>query len=131
MVWCRIGPGGLAARPYWFQANYSGDANNLVPAGGLKSACTSEPLTVVKANISIAPNDTNLVGFPHTFTVTVKADSGNGQGFQPAADANVTVTLTPTNGANPTPAGPFTGTTDANGQFKVTFTSFVGGAGDW
>src|ERR1051325_2953016 len=89
----------------------------------VSSDCTSEPLTVVDAKITIAPDDTNFVGFPHTFTVTVSADNGDGTGFHPFANANVTVTLTPSNGANPIPSGPLTGTTDGNGQFKVTFTS--------
>jgi hypothetical protein len=39
----------------------------------------------------------------------------------------VTVTLTASNGATPNPAGPFTGTTDAAGQFTVTFTSPTAG----
>src|ERR1051325_826085 len=94
----------------------------------VSSDCTSEPLTVVDASITIAPNDTNFVGFPHTFTVTVKQDTGNGQGLQPVgAGVPVTVTLTPSNGANPVPAGPFNVTTDANGHAFVTFTSASGG----
>ena len=45
-------------------------------------------------------------------------DAGNGAGLVPAAGETVTVTLTPTRTARPTPAGPFTGTTDADGHVR-------------
>jgi hypothetical protein len=73
------------------------------------------------ARISIAPNATNEIGQPHTFTVTLEKDTGSG--FAAAAGETVTVTLTNSGGAVATPAGPFTGTTNASGQFQVTFTS--------
>jgi len=38
---------------WYFQATYSGDVRNLVPAGGAKSACTSEAVTV-KNNPSVS-----------------------------------------------------------------------------
>jgi hypothetical protein len=44
-----------------------------------------------------------------------------------AANASCTITLTNSNGAVANPAGPFTGTTDANGQFSATFTSASAG----
>src|SRR4051812_31072380 len=78
--------------------------------------------TWVNAKISIAPNATNEIGQPHTFTATLQKDPGTGT-FVAAAGETVTVTLTGTNGATPTPAGPFVATTDASGQFAVTFTS--------
>ena len=46
----------------------------------------------VNARISIAPNATNEIGQPHTFTVTLEKDSGSG--FGPAAGEHVDVTLT-------------------------------------
>jgi hypothetical protein len=81
----------------------------------------------VNAAITIAPNATNEVGAPHTFTATLLFDTG--AGLVPAgANQPVTVTLTGANGANPTPAGPFNLTTNANGQVAVTFTSATPGA---
>src|SRR5262249_58506843 len=41
--------------------------------------------TYVDAKISIAPNATNEVNAPHTFTVTLLKDTGDGNGFVPAA----------------------------------------------
>ncbi|MFL5936047.1 MAG: hypothetical protein ACJ76U_04320, partial [Gaiellaceae bacterium] len=79
----------------------------------------------MNARISIAPNATNEINQLHTFTVTLETDTGSG--FSPAAGKTVTVTLSGINGANPNPAGPFTGTTDANGQFAVTFKSATPG----
>jgi len=80
----------------------------------------------VNAAIVIAPNATNEVGAPHTFTVTVLQDTGSG--LAPVgAGLPCNVTLTPANGANPAPAGPFSLTTNASGQCSVTFTSPTGG----
>ncbi len=45
--------------------------------------------TWVSADISIQTNGTNKVGDPHTFTVTVRADFGDGNGLVPVAGANV------------------------------------------
>jgi hypothetical protein len=80
----------------------------------------------VNAAIVIAPNATNEIGQPHTFTATLLFDMGGG--LVPAGPGQpVTVTLTGTNGANPVPAGPFNLTTNANGQVQVTFTSSSAG----
>jgi uncharacterized repeat protein (TIGR01451 family) len=87
--------------------------------------------TFVDAKISIAPNATNGITEPHTFTATVLQDDGltadqggdNVTGFGPAAGASITVALTNTGGAVAIPSTPLSGTTDANGQFSVTFTS--------
>ena len=79
--------------------------------------------TWVNAKIAIAPNATNEVGKPHTFTVTLQKDSGNGAGFVAAAGETVSVSLAGSNGAVPSPAGPFSLTTNASGQGSVTFTS--------
>src|SRR5439155_760525 len=65
------------------------------------------------------------VGHPHTFTVTVMQNAGNG--YVAAANEPVTVTLTNQSGAVANPAGPVSGTTNANGQFLVTFTSATAG----
>jgi hypothetical protein len=80
----------------------------------------------VNAAIVIAPNATNEVGQPHTFTVTVLADTG--AGLQPVgAGVPCNVTLTGASGASPVPAGPFNLTTNAAGQCSVTFTSATAG----
>jgi hypothetical protein len=86
---------------------------------------TFVPEVVSRAKISIAPNATNEVGQPHTFTVTLQKDTGSG--FVPAAGEHVDVTLTDSNGAFHTaPTGTCTNAgpnTDAAGQCTITFTS--------
>lgn len=68
---------------------------------------------------------TNPVNVPHTFTVLVETEQGNH--WRPIPDALVTVTLTSIDGAQPDPAGPFTGSTDNLGQYSITFTSAKSG----
>src|SRR5204862_49917 len=70
---------------------------------------------------------TNRVGAPHTFTVTLSKDVGDGAGFVPFSGAHVNFTLTDSSGATHTAA---TGTctnvganTDTNGQCTIVFTS--------
>ena len=55
--------------------------------------------TWVNARISIAPNATNEVGAPHTFTVTLEKDTRRRARFVPAAGEHVDFTLTDSNGA--------------------------------
>ncbi|HXL44847.1 MAG TPA: hypothetical protein VN960_12415, partial [Gaiellaceae bacterium] len=94
--------------------------------GGLNSADANK--VYVNAKITIAPDATNEVGQPHTFTVTLSKDTGTGT-FGPAAGEHVSVTLTDSNGAGHTaPSGTCTnGTTDVNGQCTITFTSPTAG----
>jgi energy-coupling factor transporter ATP-binding protein EcfA2 len=76
--------------------------------------------TYVDARIAIEPDATNEVGEPHTFTVTVEEDAGDG-GFVGADGESVTVSFTSTNGADS-----FTDqtcSTDSSGQCSVTITS--------
>ncbi|HET9564071.1 MAG TPA: SpaA isopeptide-forming pilin-related protein [Mycobacterium sp.] len=92
--------------------------------------------TWVDANITIAPNDTNEVGAPHTFTVTVQQNAGGGAGFVAATVGNVDVSLTNSNGsaavidgANSTcddnqPSGD---NLNDSGQCTLTFTSASAG----
>jgi hypothetical protein len=87
--------------------------------------------TWVNARIHITPSATNAVGQPHTFTVTLEKDIGDGNGFVPAAGQHVDVTLADAGGAahtaptgSCTTAGP---NTDANGQCTITFTSSSAG----
>ena len=56
--------------------------------------------TWVNAKIAIAPNATNEIGQPHTFTVTLQKDIGDGNGFVAAANEHVSFTLTNSNGAS-------------------------------
>jgi uncharacterized repeat protein (TIGR01451 family) len=80
------------------------------------------------AQITIAPNATNGISEPHTFTVTVLENAGDGSGYVAAQGVTVTVALTSPNNANPIlESGSLTGPTDANGQFQVTFTSSSAG----
>jgi hypothetical protein len=87
--------------------------------------------TWVNARISITPNATNEINDPHTFTVTLEKDLGDGAGFVPFADAHVDVTLTNSNGATHTaPTGTCTTAgpnTDAAGQCTITFSSPTAG----
>lgn len=75
------------------------------------------------ADISIAPDDVNDVGDPHTFTVHVDALFG-GQA-SPVAGNKPTVTLTDAGGQTITPTSNTCATTgtDANGNCTVTFSS--------
>jgi hypothetical protein len=88
------------------------------------------------AKISITPSATNEVGQPHTFTVTVLQDDGVAagapggdafNGFGPAANRTVTLTLANQNRAQASPGGPFTLTIDGSGHASVTFTSATAG----
>jgi hypothetical protein len=99
----------------------------------------------VDARITISPDDVNPVGAPHTFIVTVQQDDGllaaqggdGVTGFAPASGANVTVTLDGVGGAVPDVSAPSNlpaadptvvmGSTNASGQFSVTFTSATPG----
>src|SRR5262249_12100700 len=77
--------------------------------------------------VAITPDAHNWVNQNHTFTATVYRDSGDGSGFHPQANAPVSITFTPSLNSTPSPAGPFSGTTDANGHFSATFTSATTG----
>src|SRR5262249_57865156 len=68
---------------------------NLTRATGDGNAGDSGPATKFfeDATISIAPNATNGVTEPHTFTVTILDNAGDGNGFVAAANVPVTVTL--------------------------------------
>ena len=121
-----------------------GTATSQVDVGGLVLPRTTDGTgnnsgpatkTYVDAKIMITPDDTNEVGQPHTFTVTVYADNGDGidnDGVMGTFDAvgageDVSVALKSINGAAAVPAGPFAGVTNANGQFSVTFASATAG----
>jgi uncharacterized repeat protein (TIGR01451 family) len=114
-------------------------AHTVVAVGGIALTrntdgigANSEPAvkTWVNARISIAPNATNEIGHPHTFTVTLEKDTGTGT-FVPAAGEHVDVTLT--DSANASHSAP-TGTclaaganTNASGQCTITFSSNTAG----
>jgi uncharacterized repeat protein (TIGR01451 family) len=80
--------------------------------------------TFVDARIQISPSATNRVGEPHTFTVFVEKDLGNGAGFVAAANQPVTVTLTNGNNAHfAVSSNTCTANTGADGKCAITFTS--------
>jgi hypothetical protein len=83
--------------------------------------------TFEDARVTIASSATNEVGQPHTFTATFSVNRGDGNGFQPESAASCTITLTNSNGASANPAGPFSGSTNASGQFATSFTSATAG----
>jgi len=94
-------------------------------AGANSGAATKQ---FVNAKIAISPSAaTNEIGAPHTFTVTLSKDTGNG--FVPAAGEHVDFTLTNSNGASAAlNAGSSTcddagANTNANGQCTIVFTS--------
>ena len=90
------------------------------------ASCTTK---VVDAYITIAPDATNAVGAPHTFTVTVYKNDGSGAGFVAAAGQHVDFTLTNSNGgayvlnAASSTCDDAGANTDASGQCKIVFTS--------
>jgi hypothetical protein len=110
-------------------ANYDGYLHSPLGAGGgtkffglshVSFGYAIEP----DAYITIKANDTNKVGDPHTFTVTVWEDSTANLtigDFTRAAGENVTVTFQSLYGADTISNA--TGTTDSNGQFNVTINS--------
>jgi hypothetical protein len=75
--------------------------------------------TYVDAYIEIAPDDYNLIGVSHTFTVTVWENPGTG--FVRAAGETVTISFSSLYGADAQTTT--SGTTDSNGQFTVTVNS--------
>jgi uncharacterized repeat protein (TIGR01451 family) len=93
----------LVSGNFWFQATYSGDANNLgFPANpAARSACTSEPIHVLHPDISIVkktngadandPNGTDvpeiMPGQPVTWTYIV---TNTGETHVPRANVSVT-----------------------------------------
>lgn len=82
----------------------------------------------VDFRVTVAPDDVNLVGEPHTFTVTVERDSGSG--FEPLAGASVSLAWSGPPGSAIT-GGTCTngGKTDAAGQCTVVVTSSSPGSG--
>lgn len=79
--------------------------------------------TYVDASIDITGDGTNRVGASHSFTATVKIDSGNGSGLVLASGVPVTIQKVDANGAVSVPAGNQTCTTSASGVCSVSFTS--------
>src|SRR5204863_332640 len=85
--------------------------------------------TFVDANITIAPDATNEVGAPHTFTVTVKRNLGDGAGLVAAGGEHVTFSLTNSNGAAfalnaaSSTCDDAGANTNAAGQCTIVFTS--------
>ena len=111
-------------------------ATSDVSVGGLTLTRTTDGIapnsgpaikTYVDAKIVIEPDAINGIGEDHTFIVTVMEDDGSGSGFQPAQGESVTVTLIDAGGAAAVVSNDTCGSTDANGQCEVTFTSDTAG----
>ncbi|MBI3913840.1 MAG: prealbumin-like fold domain-containing protein [Chloroflexi bacterium] len=81
----------------------------------------------VDARILIAPNGVNEIGKPHTFTVSVLKNAGDGAGYVAATNQAVLVTLTNSNGANAVVSANSCNSTDGNGKCSVTFASSTAG----
>jgi plastocyanin len=87
------------AGTYFFQATYSGDANNAVPAGGLKSGCNTEIVVVDKNPTSIttqvkkASDDSNVANNASVPIGTVVYDTSSITGATATAGGTVTYKL--------------------------------------
>jgi hypothetical protein len=104
--------------------------------GNGDAVCQPAVKTYVDAYITIEADATNPIGAPHTFTVSVFQDAGDGNGFVAATVGNVDVTLTNAGGANAILDAPNStcddnqpsgDNLDASGQCTVTFTSNTAG----
>jgi uncharacterized repeat protein (TIGR01451 family) len=92
-----------------------------VVPGNLGSDSPDAFKTWVDAYIKIQPSATNPVNAPHTFTVQVFADTGDGTGFHQVQDTEpVTETLTAGNGASITQINPGNGTGLASATYSLT-----------
>jgi plastocyanin len=93
------------AGTYYFQATYSGDARNIVPAGGAKSACSSEVVVVDQNAPSISTqvrdtngtlttaDDTDIANNGHVAIGTTAYDTAALTGATSDAGGHVTYTL--------------------------------------
>ena len=97
----------------------------LFRSGPCTPNCGPAIKTWVDANITIGPDAVNPVGSPHTFTVTVKQDAGDGNGLQVVSGATITPTLSNSGGATATITGGtcISGTTNASGQCTIIVNS--------
>ena len=83
--------------------------------------------TFVDAKIQLSADEANVVGYPHTFTVTVAKDTGSGV-FSPATGETVTPTLIGVGGVGSITSGTCqSSSTDAFGQCAVVIGSSVTG----
>ena len=104
-------------------SNFTVSTNGVAPNSG------PAVKTFVDAKIAITPDATNRVGAPHTFTVTLMKNIGDGNGFVAFSGAHVNFSLTDSNGAASVlnaaastcdDAG---ANTDSSGQCLIMFTS--------
>jgi plastocyanin len=82
---------------YYFEATYSGDVRNLVPAGGAKSGCNAEPVTIIPNTPTVSTKIKNASGTDVTGTTqnigTVLHDTATIAGATPTAGGSITYKL--------------------------------------
>jgi hypothetical protein len=120
------GAGTLTIDTVTFTANGQPFTVNFTTSG--PGQATPPPITATKSwgdfRVTVTPpTATNYVGEPHTFTVLVEHDTG--AGFEPLADAPVSLSTTGT--AVPDPAIPTSCVTDSAGTCAITTTSHTPG----
>src|SRR6266545_2177225 len=130
------GAAGQTGAPFHFTQQYlkdlqSGDSTGIGSLSNNVQGSVLEPLP--RASISIAPSDTNGIGEPHTFTVTLLKDLDDGAGSVPAAGEHVNVTLSASDGAvvqvnaAASTCDDAGANTNASGQCTIVFTSNTAG----
>ena len=95
-----------------------------VETDGLGQNSADAQKDYVNAKISIAQDDINAVGDPHTFTIKVEKDTGSG--FTGVSGVNPTVVFTPSASGTVTDNCASTGT-NASGECTVVINSAVAG----
>lgn len=130
------GAAGQTGAPFQFSQQYlmnlqTGDSTGIGSLSNNVMGNVLEP--VPHASIAIAASDTNGIGEPHTFTVTLVKDLDDGAGPVPAAGEHVDVTLSAAGGAAvqlnaaASTCDDVGANTDSTGQCRMVFTSNTAG----
>ena len=104
------------------------DINVTTTADATVAANQDALKTWVNAKITIGDDATNRVGNPHTFTVTVQKDAGDGSGFVAANGLTVTATKVAGGVGSITGGTCTTATTSGSGQCTVIVSSTTPGS---
>ncbi len=130
------GAAGQTGAPFHFTQQYlknlqTGDSTGIGSLSNNVQGSVLEPLP--SASIAIAASDTNGIGEPHTFTVTLLKDLDDGAGPVPAAGEHVDVTLSAAGGAvvqvnaAASTCDDAGANTNSSGQCTMVFTSNTAG----